>query len=57
MKKSKRNKMLDEVIRIVYDSLQSHLKYTYVKSAETPKFHIKCVREYADIINKLSQIL
>ena len=57
MKKNKKDKLLDEVIRSVYSSLESHLRYTYVKSSEGKRFHKKCVKEYAVIIEKLSKLL
>ncbi len=54
--KHTREKKIDKAIRLVYDSLQSHLRYTYIKTSEGPEFHKICVREYADIIKILSEL-
>lgn len=57
MKTKEKDKILEEVIKSVYSSLESHLPYTYTKTSEGKRFHKKCVREYAEIINKLSKLL
>jgi hypothetical protein len=59
MKPDERAKKIEEIIKIVYDSLDSHLPYTHqsddgVKASK--KFHKKCVEEYARIIKLLSEI-
>ncbi len=46
---------LEKAIRLTYDSLQSHLPYTYGKSKDGVVFHQKCVNEYARIILTLTQ--
>lgn len=64
-----KNKNIARAIRLVYDSLESHLDDTF--DPLTPKlkdkrakdhicgqrFHIKCVQEYAEIIKILSDLL
>lgn len=52
----KREKKIDKAIRLTYDSLQSHLRYTYIKTSEGAKFHKNCVKEYAIIIQILSEL-
>ena len=52
-----KEKDIERAIRIAWDSLQSHLRYTYAKSSEGKKFHKKCIREYAEIISILSKHL
>ena len=57
MKTKTKDKILEEVIKSVWSSLVSHLPYTYLKSSEGKRFHKTCVKDYADIINKLSKLL
>ena len=54
--KHKRERKIDKAIRLTYDSLQSHLRYTYIKTTEGNKFHKNCVKEYAEIIKILSDL-
>lgn len=54
--KHKRERKIDKAIRLTYDSLQSHLRYTYIKTQEGNKFHKNCVKEYAAIIQILSEL-
>ena len=49
-------KILDEAIRLVWESLESHLPYTYQKSPEGTAFHIKCVQEYTHLISLLTKL-
>ena len=56
-----RAKVIDEAIRLVYDSLQSHLPYTHVgpdslMPGETTEFHKKCVKEYSRVLELLSKL-
>ncbi len=51
-----RAKKIEQAIKLTYDSLQSHLKYTHAHSSEGQKFHIKCVKEYAEVIKLLSEL-
>jgi len=55
-----REKKIERAIELIYDSLESHLPYTYGNIKEvkgTKKFHKKCIREYAEIIKILSELL
>jgi heme-degrading monooxygenase HmoA len=63
MKSKDRIKKIDETIKLVWDSLDSHLEWTHrklpkraIKDGETNKFHQKCVQEYAIIIKNLSEL-
>jgi hypothetical protein len=56
MKAVEKAKMIERAIKLAYDSLDSHLRYTYVKSSEGQLFHKKCVVEYAEIISILSKL-
>ncbi len=65
-KVEKRAKRIDRAIRLAIDSLQTHLPYTHSNSPqemkemgvrrETPHFHKKCVREYAQVIHDLANL-
>lgn len=51
---------IEKSIRLAYDSLQSHLQYTYSSGLvrnETPRFHKKCCVDYATIIKTLCEQL
>lgn len=50
-------KKIEATIRSLYDSLQSHLPYTYKKSTEGKAFHIKCVKDYSKDIKNLADLL
>lgn len=59
----KREESIERAIRLVWDSLESHLKPTYLKlesldkeRGETHTFHKKCVTEYAEVIKLLSEL-
>jgi len=56
MTKKKRAKLIEKAIRLTWSSLESHLRYTHVKSSEGDKFHRKCIREYAELIDAISQL-
>ena len=56
-----RARYIDEAMRLVYDSLQSHLPFTHVGSdslipGETVEFHKKCVKEYSRVLDLLSKL-
>ena len=51
-----KEKKIERAIKLVYDSLESHLKYTHIKTSEGILFHKKCVAEYAEIIKILSEL-
>jgi hypothetical protein len=54
MKKTNRDKIIERIIRLTWDSLESHLGWTYASKKElgkeTNSFHRKCVRDYAETI-------
>ncbi|MDE2233420.1 MAG: hypothetical protein KGJ90_04915 [Patescibacteria group bacterium] len=50
MKKNDRAKAIEKAVKIVYDSLQSHLPYTHKKSSEGVRFHKQCVKDYTELI-------
>lgn len=50
-KRHARAKHVEKIIRLAFDSLQSHLEYTYKHTSEGEKFHKDCVVEYLEIIN------
>jgi len=55
-----KEKDIERGIRLVYASLESHLPYTYdndLPEGETREFHKKAIREYADVIKILSDLL
>ena len=57
-----RARMVDKIIRLSYDSLESHLPYTHdckegdLIRDETLEFHKTCIREYAQIIYLASKL-
>jgi hypothetical protein len=57
MSKTKKEREIEEAIRLTWSSLESHLRYTYAKSAEGTRFHKKCTQEYARVIEILSGLL
>ncbi len=52
-----KDKKLERLIRLAWESLESHLKYTYLKSSEGKHFHKQCVRDYGEMIKLLSELL
>lgn len=59
MTKKERAKLIEEAIKIVTDSLTSHLPYTHEPDTNTEgndDFHKKCVEEYARVIEILSKL-
>jgi len=53
----RKEKKIERMIRLIWLSLESHLKWTYRSSSEGQKFHKRCVKEYAEIIKHLSDML
>ena len=51
-----REKTIERAIRTVWDSLESHFRYTYKRTGEGKEFHKKCVKEYALLITWLSEL-
>jgi hypothetical protein len=56
---SKNTKIIEQLIRNEWDSLESHLPYMYgkVPKPETNKFHKQCVKDYSEQIKLLSELL
>jgi hypothetical protein len=54
--KKKRPREIERAMRLTWSSLESHLAYTHQKSAEGTKFHIKCVKEYVQILENLGNL-
>ena len=59
---------IEKIIQITFDSLDSHLPYTYDQQkcdncktkfcpCDDTKFHKKCVKEYAEVIKLASDLL
>ena len=66
MKKQEKDRIVVELIEAVWDSLVSHLEdcHKHVKVPQTMKerygnkrFHKRCVKEYAQQIEKLTRLL
>lgn len=57
-KKTMKAKLIEQAIELTYDSLKSHLPYTYGKlpKGESHKFHKKATKEYAQIILNLTKL-
>lgn len=55
-KAADRAKRIDEQIRAVWSSLQSHLPYAYEKHPDGVRFHKRCIREYAEQILALTEL-
>lgn len=56
MKKNRKPKQIERGIRLAWSSLDSHLRYTYLKSWEKEAFHKRCVVEYAELIKILASL-
>lgn len=55
--KQQRAEKVNEAIRLVWGSLDSHLYYTnHTPKDGTNKFHQECVKEYARLITLLSEL-
>ena len=57
MKADERAKIIEQLIRKEWESLESHLKFMYTKSKDGKVFDKRCVRDYAIQIYKLSKLL
>lgn len=55
-KPHQKERKIEKAMRLTFDSLQSHLRYTYIKTSEGTKFHKDCVKEYAIILSVLSEL-
>jgi len=59
MKSDERARKIARLIRMVFQSLDSHLPWTYgkeVKDTGNRAFHKKCVREYSQIIRDIADL-
>lgn len=56
MKKDERAKKIERATRLIWESLESHLKYTHVKTSEGRLFHKKCCRDYAELLQILADL-
>lgn len=63
LSKGQRAKIVDEALKLVYDSLRSHLGYTHQqvskgtqKVSGDEKFHRKTVKEYAWLMFLISRL-
>lgn len=56
--KQDRAEKVERVIRLAWSSLESHLSYATgrIKHIDKPVFHRKCVKEYAEIIQIVSEL-
>lgn len=53
----KKEQKIERALKLIWDSLQSHLEWTYKKDkSEDPKFHKQCVKEYAELIKIISEL-
>ena len=57
MKKYDKEKKLEKLILSITSSLTSHLTFTYLHSREGRKFHKKTIKEYAQDIKNLCDLL
>lgn len=56
MKRNQRKKDIAKAIKLSWDSLESHLPYVY-ENGKDKRFHVGCVKDYAFIIQVLSDEL
>lgn len=54
--KVERAKLVDEAIRLVWASLESHLMYTHTKDEAGYGFHKQTTKEYARLIQILTEL-
>ena len=50
------NRDIDKIIRMIWDSLESHLPYTYEDHPDGIKHHVQCVKEYAQLIELVTHL-
>lgn len=51
-----KEKKIERIIELAYDSLKSHFPYTRIKTTEGKDFHKKAIQEYAEIIKLTSEL-
>ena len=56
MNKKDRAKAVEKIIRQAWSSLESHLRFTHIKTSEGTTFHRKCIKEYIEIITEASKL-
>ncbi len=61
MKTNERAKKIEQAIRLIWSSLDSHLAWTYEKGPKVKYFgkkvfHKRAVKEYAEIIKILTEL-
>lgn len=56
MKAKEREKVIEELVRLTWASLESHLSGTHSKTPEGEKFHKECIQDYARMIKLLSEL-
>lgn len=57
MKKPKdKAKIIERLMRLTYSSLESHLRYTHIKTPEGVSFHKRCVKDYAETMYLISKL-
>lgn len=56
MNSDQRAKLVEKQLRSIWDSLQSHLYFTYNKSKEGKIFHKKCVKDYSKQIEEVTKL-
>ena len=54
--KYRRAKIVKKIIRLAYDSLDSHLDYTHIKTSEGADFHKDAIKQYIDIIKLATEL-
>lgn len=54
--KYRRAKIVKKIIRLAYDSLDSHLDYTHIKTSEGADFHKDAIKQYVDIIKMATDL-
>jgi len=54
--KYRRAKLVKGIIKLAYDSLDSHLDYTHRKTSEGADFHKDAIRQYVEIIDKATKL-
>jgi len=53
----KKERKIERLIRLAWESLETHLDGTYLKTPEGIAFHKKCVRDYSEMIKLLSELM
>lgn len=56
MRDKERAQAVEKIMRLAWDSLQSHLKYTHEQDKDGKAFHKKCVKEYLEIMQEASKL-